>query len=484
MSNVVRVEGGAPPVLRLVELTEPECRPEVREKPQDLTLTIQVGQGPPIRLAIDGIGARLGAMSPGAADTAGRTEAAESMVETIAEWRRSMERRGLAAKYIYQAERCVRQTGWATVLDFTARAAESFLSGLSVSATSQNRAHGYLSSFGSWCYRTERLSANPMERVPKARAFREHGNRAFSPAEAEAVIAAARRDGESAEPRFKARDRWVYYTVAWLTGLRRGELRLLRWEDVRLDETPPRLIVRGRNAKARKEQVVPLAPAAVAALRILAAKSDLRGLVFEHVHDRVVVADIEAAGVPRKIDGKTTGMHSFRHGLATELARKGIPEGVAMAVMRHSDPRLTRGVYMDARLLPIFDAVSAVTVAGCASAGKKSEKISCNPEKPCDTEGAETKPMRLATPHSEREIPGLSKAGASSQQRSLPATEGSESRGLQWAQQDSNLLGSEGVVGVIGGPVGGSSPKHAATFLRAQAAVMAALADMLDGGGR
>ena len=82
--------------------------------------------------------------------------------------------------------------------------------------------------------------------------------------------------------------------------------------------------------------------------------------VFAHLMPNMDTfrADLKAAGIEFiNAKGLRADFHSFRHTLATNLARAGTAPRVAMEIMRHSDMRLTAKTYTDAGLLPMADAV-------------------------------------------------------------------------------------------------------------------------------
>lgn len=288
-----------------------------------------------------------------------------SIVDDVLAWEAAGLSRGLDARYLRQGRarllEAVETEGWSTIEQVTTRGIEEWLAGRTKSGTTYNRLLGYWTAFLEWARRTERVRENAARRILKAR---ELGGgvttRAFTVAEATAIIEWARRDGEDPKSRRKARDRWIVYLTAWHTGLRRGELRKITVSMLALRDSPPRILLSAKVAKARKAQTVPLHPDLIEPLRNLAEGKRPHDLLFPFVRDELVAQDIELAGVQKIVDGLTCGLHSFRKGLATELARSGVVEGVAQALLRHSDPRLTRNVYTDARLLPLAEAVSAV----------------------------------------------------------------------------------------------------------------------------
>lgn len=303
--------------------------------------------------------------------------------ESVLAWEAAGLARGLDPRYLRQGRirllEAAEALSWNTLGEVTTRGIEEWLAGRAKNGATFNRLRGYWCAFLRWAKQTGRTHENGAEAVAKARELG-GGNvtRAFSPSEAAAIIEWARRDGRDPTSRHKARDRWVLYLTAWFTGLRRSELRRVRVESLDLVSTPPRIRLDAKVAKARRAESVPLHPELIAPLRKLADGKPADARLFPHVRDELVARDIESAGVARMIDGRTTGLHSFRKGMATELARAGVAEGVAQALLRHSDPRLTRNVYTDSRLLPLADAIAGMerlltseppAKPGCETAG-------------------------------------------------------------------------------------------------------------------
>jgi integrase len=164
--------------------------------------------------------------------------------------------------------------------------------------------------------------------------------------------------------------RATLYTLAAFAGLRRNELRELRWGDVRLDAERPHLVVRAASAKAKREEVVELAPDAVEALREWQASETrrrwaavsgtarvfdcvghglLKALWADCAFARVAVVGHDGRMEQRPIqvttqDGRVD-VHALRHTTATLLCAAGVPVHIAQRLMRHRDPRTTLRVY-------------------------------------------------------------------------------------------------------------------------------------------
>lgn len=161
--------------------------------------------------------------------------------------------------------------------------------------------------------------------------------------------------------------RWgPLWAVALLTGLRRGELLGLRWADVDLDAATLRVtgaLSRDRERTAPKTtralRTVPLAPPVVAALRAqrqwqrqarLRAGSlwEDTGYVFttttgaaqrgDNVH-KAWDRELARLGLP------AVRFHDLRHTCASLLLAAGTPPRVVMAILGHTTPDVTLGIY-------------------------------------------------------------------------------------------------------------------------------------------
>ena len=76
---------------------------------------------------------------------------------------------------------------------------------------------------------------------------------------------------------------------------------------------------------------------------------------------RILNADLEAAGIPKRDDrGRTLDVHALRTTFGTHLSMAGVSLRTAQAAMRHSTPTLTANVYTDPRLLDVHGAVEAL----------------------------------------------------------------------------------------------------------------------------
>jgi integrase len=160
--------------------------------------------------------------------------------------------------------------------------------------------------------------------------------------------------------------RGVVYRVAARTGIRRGELVQVEWPDVHLDTAQPFIHVRAcvsKNHRAARQPLPPDAADALRELRLIQASSGV--LVFAGRIPRMnqFRKDLEAAGIPY-IDSKgdRADFHALRKTFGTMLTLSGeVGQRTIMELMRHSDMRLTAKTYTDANMLPVSDAMIALT---------------------------------------------------------------------------------------------------------------------------
>jgi len=157
---------------------------------------------------------------------------------------------------------------------------------------------------------------------------------------------------------YRESDRAMFAAAAW-TGLRQGELRALRWEDVDLPARRVRVrrsVVLGEidaPKSARAVRSVPLTAELAKALEELRGRSrfaDDGDLVFGHpqsgdvqpranIGRRFAVA-LEAAGLPSR------RCHDLRHAYGTAMAAAGVPMRTLQELMGHRDHATTL-IYAD-----------------------------------------------------------------------------------------------------------------------------------------
>lgn len=239
----------------------------------------------------------------------------------------------------------VKACGWEYPKDVSSN---SFIAWRSTKQLSPKTLNEYLSTahaFMDWMLRCERVPLNPLAGVQRAetRGTETMRRRALSDEEVRSLLKAAGR-------------RRIVYLTALHTGLRYGELKQLRWGDVKLEAETPHVRARASTTKNRRDSTIFLSDElATALLAHRPSKASDEALVFAGVMPvrRTWRADFDAAGIAR-VDGsgKRADFHALRYTLATNLAKAGVSPRVAMEFMRHSDMRLTAKTYTDVSGLP------------------------------------------------------------------------------------------------------------------------------------
>lgn len=288
-----------------------------------------------------------------------RDAAQRRLSEHLAELVRDLKARGRCAGYVYRLERRVRKLvracGWAHPKDVTRESFVTWRGGAAESLSSKTL-NDYLSAANvllKWMQDQGRIAANPLGgkslRV-ETKGRRKFKRRALTDAEVGALLGAAGR-------------RRALYLTAVQTGLRRGELKALRWSDLYLEGPAGFVSARAATTKNRKDAVLGLPAELVGELRALRVLNGAKdGLVFRMPDYETVRRDFERAGITWGVDvqGRRVDFHALRHTFVTNLGRGGVSALVRRLAARHSDQRLTDGVYNDATQLPVVQAAEAL----------------------------------------------------------------------------------------------------------------------------
>lgn len=210
--------------------------------------------------------------------------------------------------------------------------------------------------FFAWLVREGRWSTNPVDGTAPIRVVeKSFERRSLTPEEVEHLISVA--------PPYRGRA----YLCALLAGLRRNEISTLRVADVDLEAGTIRVLA--KNAKNRREAVLPLHPELAEALREkVAGRAPGERLLEEGVpRNTTLYRDLERADIERETAAGVIDFHSLRVSFASNLARTGCPLALAQRLLRHSDPRLTSTVYTS---LALQDGVAAVGQLSATPRGK------------------------------------------------------------------------------------------------------------------
>lgn len=270
-------------------------------------------------------------------DSPGTTQLAD-LLEQVEAWQvYASEVEGHSRKHAQQAARWVRwwvQHMQASGLGPTPDACVAWLRDMTRGGklspqTIRNRASA-CRRFCGWMVVQGVLDANPWASVPMPRGRARQGADAFTDEQVASLIAQAERmarEGRKPSDRASAANRANLYKFLSLTGLRRGEARAQRWEDIDLQA---RTMVVTLD-KARRSDPVPLSVAACGMLRHMLAQRGSESLVFPTiVTDKALEADCRACGITGR--GK---WHRFRVGFVTESFEAGVPPELIQRLARH-----------------------------------------------------------------------------------------------------------------------------------------------------
>jgi integrase len=269
-------------------------------------------------------------------------------------------------KYVQNSDKRLRklatESGWKTLGDVTADGFNRWRSTLPKGEDgrplrgpkTQNQFLDHLRAFCNWCVEVERLPANPVAKVQKVDGTTDvrRARRALTAEEVAALLKAVL-------PVHR-----LCYRFLLSTGLRRQEVADLVWGDVRLNATRPFLKLRAVATKARRADALPLRADLADELRAQRGEAGDTDKVFAAVPTiEEHKAYLTAAGIAYKDDqGRVADFHALRHTFGTSLSAAGVAPREAMELMRHTDMRLTMGVYTDPRLFNLADAVERLAL--------------------------------------------------------------------------------------------------------------------------
>ena len=200
---------------------------------------------------------------------------------------------------------------------------------------------------------------------------RKHARRDVSPEELRKVLEAAK-ESKHVYRTLTGEDRYHLYLTAFATGFRAGELASLTPAHFHLADEPPSVSLPGKNAKNKKTVRPPIPPAVAIALRSYFAGKTAGQPIWPGEWKRhgayMLRIDLRAAKVPYVVEtphGKEhADFHALRHTFLSSLAAAGIGAKELQTLARHSDPRLTLGVYTHARSAELVKAVGRLKVPG------------------------------------------------------------------------------------------------------------------------
>jgi integrase len=204
-----------------------------------------------------------------------------------------------------------------------------------------------LTAFGEFLVDRGHLTKNPFTKAPR---YRE------TDTQVRAALTRDQVEGLLAKSKYRA-----FYAVAVYTGLRKSEIRRLRWYDVKSD----RISLPGSDTKNGQTANLPLHPTLKSILEPMRRRDEDPVFPTLPGHD-TLPKDFAKCGLPAyDARGFKISLHSLRKTFGTWLAVAGAPESYTQQLMRHADSRLTSKLYRDAgqletrKYLDLLPALSA-----------------------------------------------------------------------------------------------------------------------------
>ena len=282
---------------------------------------------------------------------------------------------------------------WHTLRDITAESFSLWRSRQSShSAKTLNEYLGHANALVNWMVRQGRAASNPLKAVHNLEKKETFHRRALSMEELMRLVKGSRKNG-------------LPYLFAGCTGLRRGEMKQIHWNDIHLGIPQPFIDVRAEITKSKKPATIPLVPMLADALQAAKVRGEkhFSGLVFPRGVPEVhtLAKDLVACGIPVEDErGFRVDFHAFRHTFASLLAAAGVSELARVKLARHSEWKMTDR-YTDPRSIPLFGEMQKLaggfpaplpSQGASQNSGKtgQNEGISVQPESPNNSDESET----------------------------------------------------------------------------------------------
>src|SRR5271170_3010647 len=190
---------------------------------------------------------KLGLIKPRALRDATKIPLLEHLTDFIAD----ISARGRCRKHLSNTknrlQRLYTECNWVFLKDISPDSFNKWRARQTFSPKTANEYLGHANALFNWMERNERLERNPLKIVGKSetRGKERYVRRAMTNAELATLLETS---GKRALP----------YMLAAYTGLRRGEIQKLTWDDLHLDEARPYILARASTTKNKKTAVLPL----------------------------------------------------------------------------------------------------------------------------------------------------------------------------------------------------------------------------------
>jgi len=282
------------------------------------------------------------------------------ITQHVADYIRNLEAKGASALHVENVRKrldwFLEETKIARLSQLRPSLADSALKALRDSGRSDQTIKHYAvtwKSFSKWVWKDRRTRTDLLADLEPPRVVTTAKRSALTPDQAVRLIATTRTS--KSRCRMTGEDRAWLYTLAMLTGLRRGELQSLTPESFSLDGSPAVVSLPGRATKNSDDAMQPLPAHVVPSLRSwLSSKPAGRSLWPPERNTALMVrTDLKAAGIaPEAFD-----FHCLRHSYVSAIVQCGGSVKDSMELARHHDADLTFGRYAHTRLADLSQVV-------------------------------------------------------------------------------------------------------------------------------
>jgi integrase len=317
----------------------------------------------------------------------------------IHDFQQHLKYKGNTAKHVFEVSGKVRKIAagckWKFIKDFSASQVQKYLSDRRDAGTSIQTSNHYLRAikqFSRWLVLDRRNHDDPLSHLAmlNVKVDRRHDRRALSAEEFSLLVDAAMNGPEVI--RISGVDRAMMYILSAWTGYRKAEIGSLTKRSIKLDDATPTVTVAAAYSKRKRQDTQVLHPEVAFRLRawlerkkslseddlLFPVSAKVPGGIERHT-SKMMRVDLNAARKKWIEEGKSpkekakreradflmyknnTGQfadfHSNRHTFITNLEHAGISPRTAQTLARHSDIRLTMGVYTH---IGLHDQTSAI----------------------------------------------------------------------------------------------------------------------------
>lgn len=317
------------------------------------------------------------------------------LTDHVEDWRASLQADGRNPRHVSmkvkQVADMVRWCRFRFIADLSASTVQNVLAKRrrddGIGLQTSNHYLQAIKQFAGWLVQDRRLADNPLAYLKggNVKLDRRHLRRAATDTEIVALLAYAR--GAGGFRGLSGTDREAIYATAFYTGLRASELASLTAASFRLGDQPT-VTVGAAYSKHRRDDMIPLHPDAVAFLAARLPTKPDEGLLWpgkwakQFTAGAMLRKDLEGARLAwleaaetaeerkrrESLDtllytdsaGKVLDFHALRHTFVSRIVRSGMSVKEAQTLARHSDPRLTIGLYAHVEAADTARAMSAV----------------------------------------------------------------------------------------------------------------------------